>query len=1412
MRKSLKKVLSIFLGLMIIVTFVPITAMAATGGNPKMENISMGFKPAIDTYDKATQFLSPYALVSGIQTIIDENGNIVVAVDGKDSTGNDSNTVKIYEFGNGMVNTKTITLTKTFPDFGAFAKDSAGNYYMFTGKPIREGAGEHEDLYKNVQNMAITKYDANGTLIKETKLNGNIEDGAPDSFRGVKRPFEAGNCKMEINNGIAYVYFARLMYKSPDNLNHQASYGIAYDTTTLEKISGEKNPSGYLGAPYSSHSFDEFILKDGNDFITVDAGDAYPRAFMISRVSPSASTKSIEMFNFKEYVWNNNIIFSQLGGVVKTNSGYMVLGTYEKNTSTASEHNDSRNIVLQTVGNALTETSRGQVKWLTNYTNKTEQNATNPKIVTIGTNEHCVLWEESKATASNGSYYVTTYMATINDNGDFIKQPTQIKGFRLNRNDTLRYNSVTNKVYWATNINDQLILNELDFSTALSESTGIANVTVKDLGGNVISGATVKTADGQTFAVNADVHTATLPIGNSALTISKNGYETSVQNVTVYENVTNQDVILLGAFIGYTVRDAETTNSIGGATVKLNDGTPVPETSSGWYSTREKPTGRYSAVVSKVGYITRTFQAMDFTAFSGSSWIIDMQKRSHFNVEVVDEDGGPINNVTVKLDGENEQTGNYFISYSNLLAGYYDVSVSAPGYKEKIINVLFDTSNQTLTVELEEAEPEDVLPTEINLSKTSETVEKGETVQLTATVMPENATDKTVTWSSLNSTVASVDQNGLVTAKAKGSTTITAATVNGLTTNFVITVNETILPISIELNKVSQTVEKGETVQLTATVMPENATDKTVTWSSLNSTVASVDQNGLVTAKAKGSTTITAATVNGLTTNFVITVNETILPISVSLDKNSETVEKGETVQLTAIILPENATDKSVTWSSNDESIATVSSTGFVTAKAKGTAVITVRTANNRLASCQVTVNETILPISIELNKVSQTVEKGETVQLTATVMPENATDKSVTWSSLDDSIASVDANGLVRAKAKGSTTITARTVNGLTTNFVITVNEKIEATDIELDKNTGELKEGKTLQLTATVLPEDATDKTVIWSSSNDTVASVDENGLVTANAPGGAIIRARLANGSAVAICSITVSSTLPTGINFVTGTLTLEKGQIVPLAPIITPEDATDKSVILTSDNMDVASINENGFVVAKAAGTAIITAETVNGLTATCTINVIELGEKEIFTITPMENQVLVNSTSNIKIITSKDVDSIKLSDSVFGIFAILSVQKEELTDTIEWTAEVKFNLRGKRDIVIDAYVGDEKVASESAQTNVVTIKAEAGIASLIDFNVNKTAAKLKEEVTIVVKTSKAVSSVMLYNEANSGIAKMSETIVDDETTRTFTIKVAFSTKGTRTITVKVMDENGEYKEEYGIDSAQIVISK
>lgn len=229
---------------------------------------------------------------------------------------------------------------------------------------------------------------------------------------------------------------------------------------------------------------------------------------------------------------------------------------------------------------------------------------------------------------------------------------------------------------------------------------------------------------------------------------------------------------------------------------------------------------------------------------------------------------------------------------------------------------------------------------------------------------------------------------------------------------------------SVSLNTATIEMIEGETFSLVATVLPKDAEYDGVTWASSNASVASVN-SGTVTALKEGTATITASAGGKSATCTVKVSTKVVAVTSITLDKTSLSMKVGETATLTATVKPDDATDKTVAWSSSDESVAKVDN-GKVAALKSGKATITAK-CGDKTAECVVTVTVPVSSIALDMATLSLSV--GESATLSATVKPDDATDKNVNWSSSDESVVKVD-NGKVTALTTGRARITAAVGN----------------------------------------------------------------------------------------------------------------------------------------------------------------------------------------------------------------------------------------------------------------------------------------------------------------------------------------------------------------------------------------------
>lgn len=244
---------------------------------------------------------------------------------------------------------------------------------------------------------------------------------------------------------------------------------------------------------------------------------------------------------------------------------------------------------------------------------------------------------------------------------------------------------------------------------------------------------------------------------------------------------------------------------------------------------------------------------------------------------------------------------------------------------------------------------------------------------------------------------------------------------------------------NIRMNISQATIQSGGQYQLSAIITPSDAS-KSLRWTSSNPNVATVNNNGLVTGKSSGTSTITCITTDGSNLSAFCTITVAQLITSISMQGSLE-MNTGNTYRLSVSISPASATGKSLKWNSSNGNVATVSSDGTVTAKSPGTANITCVTTDGskKSATCTVTVKQGVTGIT--LNKTSATIGVGNSTQLTANVSPSNATNKSVKWSSSNTGVATVNGNGQVTGVGVGTTTITCRSSDGnATASCTVTV------------------------------------------------------------------------------------------------------------------------------------------------------------------------------------------------------------------------------------------------------------------------------------------------------------------------------------------------------------------------------------
>ena len=442
-----------------------------------------------------------------------------------------------------------------------------------------------------------------------------------------------------------------------------------------------------------------------------------------------------------------------------------------------------------------------------------------------------------------------------------------------------------------------------------------------------------------------------------------------------------------------------------------------------------------------------------------------------------------------------------------------------------------------------------------------------------------------------NEKVAKVDEFGTVTAIGHGETKLKISLSPGFTSKTM-----TIVTDEIEVSSVELEVYKGDKLQSVNNVLMDvnqsitikpivnNNKELNITgkYSSSDTNIAVVDNFGNVTAKKEGKVTITGE-VNGVEGSITIEV------------------KKGE---------------NNVVTPPTDKPTSTPTSTPTNTPTNKPT-ITPTNTPTNKP-----TITPTVKPVikNIHMSSSSMSIKNGSTVQLTAIITPQELSSSTLTWSSSNTKVATVNNKGLVTAKSVGKATITAKTSNGLTAKCEITVtSNEVKTTSIILNKTSLTLKLNDQYQLVATISPSTATVRKLIWTSDNENVAEVNQSGLVVAKGEGKATIMVTSSDGKAIAKSIVTVtkastptpnnpatpSTTKPTSVSLGIANQTSKYvGEQLQLSASVTPSSIKNYTVKWSSSNTSVATVS-NGLVKCVGTGTVTITAE-VNGVKGSATI--------------------------------------------------------------------------------------------------------------------------------------------------------------------------------------------------------------
>ena len=433
------------------------------------------------------------------------------------------------------------------------------------------------------------------------------------------------------------------------------------------------------------------------------------------------------------------------------------------------------------------------------------------------------------------------------------------------------------------------------------------------------------------------------------------------------------------------------------------------------------------------------------------------------------------------------------------------------GVKSRSGDIIFKSGGKSINLSVSQYSKPVVEVTSLDLVS-EVTLNLGESMTLDVTVYPENATDKTVSWASSNPSVVSVIEGKITALKAGGPVTITA-TAGSKSAKCVVTVYVPVTSITISPEEVS--VEEGNTVTLTATVSPKEATDQSYTWASDNTAAATVTQKGVVKGVKPGEANITVLTSDGKRWGKcrVTVTNKTILVTNISIDPDDFYLAKGDSKQLTVNYSPSKATNKSVTWVSSNKSVATVDANGLVYGKGLGTATLTATTVDggNRTATC--TVRVVTPPSSITFDSNSYGVYVGDQLDLRGhySVSPSGSYE-GLALEIDDRNVASESWDMVIKGVSPGETTVRVRSAvkDGVTASFRIKVGNKV--TGISVNPSSPTLTIGENRRVSVTFTPDNVLSKSMKWETNNSSVATIksydEDSAVIWGVKPGSAVL----------------------------------------------------------------------------------------------------------------------------------------------------------------------------------------------------------------------------------------------------------------------------------------------------------------
>lgn len=645
-------------------------------------------------------------------------------------------------------------------------------------------------------------------------------------------------------------------------------------------------------------------------------------------------------------------------------------------------------------------------------------------------------------------------------------------------------------------------------------------------------------------------------------------------------------------------------------------------------------------------------------------------------------------------------------------------------------------------------------PSNVEFAAKNTSVNMGSTITLTPVFTPESVSKDTLTYKSSNTSVATVSSKGIVKGVSEGQAIITATTVNGHVAYCKVTVKKAATKLTISNAKLTVNVGTNNKKMLSSWMEPSVITDTKLTYKSDDTSIAKVDAYGVITGVSEGKTTISVTNANNITVKCSVTV--TYYTTKINMKRSVVKVSKGYTADVTEFF------GTSVTPSGSVEDWELISSNGAVVAMQDGTtfkamengcSVITMKTASGCVNYGLIIVEDGITGYKDVTSTQNKEIYTGAKVQLSD-------------WNKAEITKLETEAvaisDGVLEAEKPGYAWIQMGE-----TDYLVKVKQP-QVTNIEVPSSEITMTAGSKHTIQPKITANPGTDVTLKWTSSNQNVATVDQNGVVTAVGNGDAKIYIdSKADGCGKKLGVIVHVTTKETGIKLCTDKLSIPAGQTKYLTATFTPSNASNQSISWSSSNVKVASVASDGKVSGLKKGTAVITAKSANGFISTCKV-----------TVTPKITSISVAKKvgSNQSTIYLKKGKSTKIVWTVKPASASQSVYRISTNSSVASISSKGVIKAKKKGSTTIALISKDGTVQKKIKVNVVTSTKKATAVKLAS---KKLTVKVKETVQLKASiTPKSTTGNVSYQSGNKSVATV------DAYGRVKGIK-----KGTANITVK-----------------------